>query len=230
MPFQTVVNVQPAPGVEGDFCSANPQFSMLAGEGVFVAGPAGVTVGRFGWVSAIGVVTNANPGGGRPGFIGRDNISVIPGYLGVNTLAMPAGYEITLLDAADVFMRFAAGASIGQKVYVSYADGTAIAGTAGGGTIAGASGTGSITGTTMTITGTPTGTYVVGQPVSGTSVVAGTVITAILTGTGGAGTYTVNNTQTVSSTAITTASALETRWFVDSAALSGELAMTSTRS
>lgn len=229
MPFQTSVNVQPAPGIEGDFCSANPWFSMLAGEQALVTGPAGVTVGRFGFASALGVVTNNNPGGARVGFIGRDNLSLIPGYLGGYTMATPAGYEVTLLDGADLFMRFAAGATIGQKVFANYADGTPVAGTAGG-SITGATGTGSIAGTTLTVTGTPTGVLAVGMPISGTGVAAGTVITALGTGTGGAGTYTVSPSQTVSSTALTLAGGVETRWFVDSTAAAGEVAMTSVRS
>jgi hypothetical protein len=31
--FQTVVNTQPAPAVEGDFCNTNPRFSVDAGPG-----------------------------------------------------------------------------------------------------------------------------------------------------------------------------------------------------
>lgn len=62
---------------------------------------------------------------------------------------------------------------------------------------------GTISGTTMTVAGTITGTYVVGQTVTGTGVSANTVITALGTGTGGAGTYVVNNSQTVASTALT---------------------------
>ncbi|MCV5473623.1 hypothetical protein OFN43_32725, partial [Escherichia coli] len=49
--FQSVINQQQAPGVEGDFASANPKASLLAGEGALVAGANGVVVGRFAWVS-----------------------------------------------------------------------------------------------------------------------------------------------------------------------------------
>ena len=71
-----------------------------------------------------------------------------------------------------------------------------------------ASSLGSIAGTTLTTTGTTTGKWEVGQVVSGSTVLSGTTITAILTGTGGAGTYTVSATQTVNATTITgTASA-----------------------
>ena len=61
----------------------------------------------------------------------------------------------------------------------------------------------SISGTTLTVGGTVTGTFAVGMVLSGTGVTAGTTITALGTGTGGAGTYTVSASQTVSSTTIT---------------------------
>lgn len=63
--------------------------------------------------------------------------------------------------------------------------------------------TGSISGTTLTITVAPTtGSFAIGQPIYGTGVTAGTLITARGTGTGGVGTYTVSASQTVASTTI----------------------------
>jgi len=60
------------------------------------------------------------------------------------------------------------------------------------------SGTGSIAGNTMTITFAPHAyPFKVGHWISGTGVSAGTQITALGTGTGGAGTYTVSKAQTV---------------------------------
>jgi hypothetical protein len=64
-------------------------------------------------------------------------------------------------------------------------------------------GTGSITGTTLDITVATSGALYVGSLITGTGVTAGTTISAFLTGTGGTGTYTVNTSQTVASTAIT---------------------------
>lgn len=61
--------------------------------------------------------------------------------------------------------------------------------------------TGSISGTTMTVSGVTSGTIAVGQMVSGGSTLAGTYITALGTGTGGTGTYTVNYSQSASPTA-----------------------------
>jgi len=62
--------------------------------------------------------------------------------------------------------------------------------------------TGSVSGTVLTVTAVTSGTLKVGQMIQGTSVVAGTTITALGTGTGGTGTYTVSIPQTVASTAI----------------------------
>jgi hypothetical protein len=62
--------------------------------------------------------------------------------------------------------------------------------------------TASITGTTMTVTAVTSGTLSVGQLIKGTSVQNDTVITALGTGTGSTGTYTVNVSQTVGSTTI----------------------------
>jgi hypothetical protein len=62
---------------------------------------------------------------------------------------------------------------------------------------------GYISGTTLTVTSVTSGLLVVGQTITGSAgfaVTAGTTITALGTGTGGVGTYTVNNSQTVGGT------------------------------
>lgn len=56
--------------------------------------------------------------------------------------------------------------------------------------------TGSISGTTLTVSAVNIGTFAVGQIISGSGVNVGTKITAFVSGTGGTGTYTVNNSQT----------------------------------
>jgi hypothetical protein len=62
---------------------------------------------------------------------------------------------------------------------------------------------GSISGTTLTVTSLLSGDPVtVGSFIGGSGVTAGTQITAFLSGTGGVGTYTVNTSQTASSTNI----------------------------
>jgi hypothetical protein len=59
--------------------------------------------------------------------------------------------------------------------------------------------TGSISGTTLTVTAVSSGTIADNQSLSGVGVTSETVITALGTGTGGVGTYTVNLSQTLSS-------------------------------
>lgn len=63
--------------------------------------------------------------------------------------------------------------------------------------------TASIASTTMTVTVLASGTLKVGQVIDGAGVTAGTYITALGSGTGGTGTYTVSVSQTVGSEAMT---------------------------
>ena len=58
--------------------------------------------------------------------------------------------------------------------------------------------TGTISGTTLTVTAITNGAITVGQSLFGINVAAETVITALGTGSGGVGTYTINLSQTVS--------------------------------
>ncbi len=60
----------------------------------------------------------------------------------------------------------------------------------------------SISGNTLTVGGTVTGSFAAGMTLSGTGVTSGTTIVGYGTGTGGAGTYIVNISQTVSATSI----------------------------
>ena len=63
--------------------------------------------------------------------------------------------------------------------------------------------TGSIAAFTLTVTAVTSGVLSIGQVISGTGVTAGTRIVAFVSGSGGAGTYTVDKSQTVSSRTIT---------------------------
>ena len=65
--------------------------------------------------------------------------------------------------------------------------------------------TGSISGTTLTVTAVTSGTIGINQSLFGLGVTNATVITALGTGTGGVGTYTVNQSQTVASGLMNTA-------------------------
>jgi len=65
--------------------------------------------------------------------------------------------------------------------------------------------TGSVSGTTLTVTAVSQGTIAINQALFGLGVTNETVITALGTGTGGVGTYTINQTQTVASTLMNSA-------------------------
>jgi hypothetical protein len=67
--------------------------------------------------------------------------------------------------------------------------------------------TGSISGTTLTVTSVQSGTIAVGQAIFGQGMAQNTVITALGTGSGGTGTYTVSDSQTVASTTINSVAA-----------------------
>ena len=66
--------------------------------------------------------------------------------------------------------------------------------------------TGSISGTTLTVTEIKNGLIAVGQSLFGPGITAETVITALGTGSGGIGTYTINNSQTIPSESMNSAS------------------------
>lgn len=83
-----------------------------------------------------------------------------------------------------------------------------------------------LAGTTLTVTAVTSGVLAVGQRISGTGITAGTTITALGTGTGGIGTYTVSVSQLVASTTIYAAfnvanGAMQVPWFTGTGATGG---------
>lgn len=87
-----------------------------------------------------------------------------------------------------------------------------------------ASGTITMTYGTMTVTAVATGAVAVNQTLAGTGVVAGTRVTQFISGTGGTGTYAVDNNTVVGSTAdIAANSNVETLFRAKSAGAAGEL-------
>lgn len=61
---------------------------------------------------------------------------------------------------------------------------------------------GSITGTTLNITSIAKGAVIEGSQIYAAGIAAGTVITGLVSGTGGVGTYTINNSQTINGEAM----------------------------
>lgn len=82
---------------------------------------------------------------------------------------------------------------------------------------------------TMTVSAVGSGALVVGDVLSGTSVTAGTYISAFGTGTGGLGTYIVTPNTVVSSTTVTATGGIETKWYCMSVGLPNERIKISTR-
>ena len=79
-------------------------------------------------------------------------------------------------------------------------------------------------GGTLTVSAVSSGAIVLNDTITGANVsVAGTAVTAFLTGTGGTGTYLVNNGQTAASATITVQAGVETKWIAQSVAAVGEL-------
>jgi hypothetical protein len=76
---------------------------------------------------------------------------------------------------------------------------------------------------TLTVSAAATPGIGIGTVLTGSGVVAGTTVTQLGTGTGGLGTYFVNNNTVVASTALTGGTAVETKWFAASGGLVGEL-------
>lgn len=224
--FQRTINQQPPLAIEGDFASANPRASTLAGEAALVADPLGLTVGRFAWISG-----NAarNFGAGIPaGFVHREIIGAITAWLGNASMLLPAGTPVTLFNEGDFWARCGNVATPGQKAFADLGNGTISAAAAGASVVA-ASVTGSIAGNTLTVTAVGAGALVAGQSLTGANIATGQTIVAQLTGTpGGIGTYSVLTAQTVASQTIAGGAAVETNFVIRSAALAGELVKIST--
>ena len=224
--FQRTINQQPPLAIEGDFASANPRASTLAGEAALVADPLGLTVGRFAWISG-----NAarNFGTGLPaGFVHRELIGAITAWLGNASMLLTAGTPVTLFNEGDFWVRCGNVATPGQKAFADLGNGSVVAAAAGGSVVAAAF-TASIAGNTMTVTAISAGAIAAGQSLTGAGVLTGQAVVAQLTGTaGGVGTYSVLNAQTLASQAIAGGAAVETQFVIRSAGLAGELVKIST--
>lgn len=223
--FQTSVGVLPAPAVEGDFTSANPRSSVLAGPGGLVAGDAGVRIGYFAWVSqealdadGAGAIVNSFGIGTPTGFVHREQQGLITAFLEESGMLIPEGFPVTLHNDGDFWVtnNGATYATVGMKAYADIETGAAVfaaTGTPGTASVTGAISaqtaqvTGSIDDNVLTVSAVGSGTVYPGATLSGTGgggVASGTRIVTQLSGTiGGVGTYAVDIPgQTVTSTTI----------------------------
>lgn len=226
--FQKVVNIQPAPGVVGDFASANPIASVLSVPGGLVADLAGVIVGNMAFANPnTGIASSNYTAGDVIGFVHRENQALITVFLQDATLVVPQGLMVTLHDAGEFWGKFVGGATLGQKVFANVTGGalsSAVAGaTPGQGVTANTS---TATAGVLTVVTMGSGTMAVGQIVTGGTLPANTRITAQLSGTpGGAGTYQLSNPAAATAAAVVTGTLnVETQWSVGRTVLANEIA------
>lgn len=208
--FPSQVNAIQAPAVEGDFASANPKSTVLAGEQALVSGNGviggvivnGIVVGRFGWVTYQTIDNDGAPatlntfGAGVPaGLVHRLQVGLITQYLATASMILLKGQQAVLFNAVDLWIKNtgATEATVGMKAFANFADGTAYFAAAGT-TPAGGSGsassiaagsassaTGTIVGNVFTATGSLTGNFYPGATLSGTNVNAATKIVSQVT-------------------------------------------------
>jgi hypothetical protein len=221
MPFQTQVNITPAPAVEGDFASADPRFAVLAGPGQLVAGPNGMIVGRFAWLDGTYTLASSSGSGAPAGFAARmgNSNAIITAFLAETTMTVPKGMGVTLYREGDFWVRNSGTGEVvpNMKAYANNATGLVTFAATGTppqdwsmtGSIAAGAGsvTGSIADNLMTVTVVGSGTIQIGGTITGSGVATGTVVTSQVSGTAnGVGVYTVTPPgQTVASTTLTEA-------------------------
>lgn len=210
--IQTAVNTVPAPAVEGDFASANPRFTALAGPGGYVAGLAGLRIAYFCWESDVAIDPDNNPTvlnsfghGPVTGFVHREQQGLFTQFLATSGMLIQPGMGAVASSGGDFWVtnNGATYAQKGMKAYADLATGkVSFAATASAATVTAATSavtaptnafTGSIQGNVLTVTGGVTGTIALGTVITGSGVSTGNTIDSQLSGTaGGIGTYAVS--------------------------------------
>jgi hypothetical protein len=143
-------------------------------------------------------------------FISTPSSAIFTGSISTTTLTVTSVQSGTIAVGQAIFGQGIAqntvitglGTGSGGVGTYTVSDSQTVASTAINSTASPAIVTGSISGTTLTVSAVTSGTLKIGQTIEGTGVTDGTIITAFVSGSGGAGTYTVSASQTVSSTTI----------------------------
>lgn len=135
MPFQKQVNITPNPAVAGDFASSNPRSHVVGGEAGYVAGAAGVSVGKFAWITGDTVLSS---GSGVPdGIVHRENNAQITAYLAESGNTILQGQPVTIFNKGDFYVTATVGAATkGQKAFAQLTTGN-VQFAAAGATVAG---------------------------------------------------------------------------------------------
>lgn len=204
--FPSQVNSVQAPGNAGDFASANPRATVLAGEGALISGAGvvngavvqGAVIGRFGWLNYATIDNDNAPGtvntfgNGLPqGLVARRQVGLITAYLGTAVVYLQSGFQIALYNDVDMWVinNGTTAALVGQKAFANFTDGS-VSFAAAGSTPSGASGSassiaanpasnvtaGTIVGDLYTAGGVLTGNIYPGSVLSGTNVATGTKV------------------------------------------------------
>jgi hypothetical protein len=206
--FQSTINIYNALGIPGDLAFDGPK--RAASYNLYSAGVPNIVGYAFTKTAAANPDTSlGSPNGGTAQVGGTGQFAGIlvnpkayPAY--GTTAGGPLAPSLTLPDYAIgellemgyVFVSLPGGANVGDLVAYDPATGAlnSIAPTT--------TFTGSISTTTLTVSAVSAGQLSVGQLLSGAGITPGTYITALGTGLGYTGTYTINNSQTVSSEAM----------------------------
>lgn len=224
--FQAFTNSLQAPGVAGDFASANPRAVALSSQQYnsagFRAGPNGLTIGLFAWLDPSSYTFASNNGAGAPtGFVHRNQQALITTYLSAYGMTIPAGMMVgDLFVAGDFFVvnNGTTQAIPGQKAYANNTNGTAsfaasgapaTSGTSTASTVSAqtAAVTASVANNIMTVTAVASGILVPGGVLttgSGPALTSGTIVISQIDGTpGGIGHYVISpQEQTIASVTI----------------------------
>lgn len=200
MGFQSSVALNQGFGVPGEIVFEGP---TRATPGVVKGTAANIVVGRFFTIDSSDGQYQPGGTGALGGILGNpkalQSIGTSAGGPLAPTLVVPAGTVGDFVTMGEIVVSLTNACAIDDKVVFSQSDGQLSA------LPSLVSVTGSISTTTLTVTAVATGSapLAVGQTISGANVVPGTIITALGTGTGGTGTYTVNVSQTAASGTIT---------------------------
>lgn len=123
--FPQLVTVQPGIAVEGDFSDLNPRFvaQPAPGQGAYVTGPAGLTVGAFAWADPTNTILTNNGQGPVTGFVGRAGLRAdIITFLANASMLVLAGQPITCWSGGGFFAknRGTTAVTVGMKAYANY--------------------------------------------------------------------------------------------------------------
>jgi hypothetical protein len=144
-------------------------------------------------------------------FVQRVRQSILTQSINISSDGLATGINLKrhaqvqqVMDSPDGWKSLFAAAIATQATVINPATNTGAVALTPMNPLAAVSCTGAIAATTLTVTNAPVGSAIgIGQSLAGVGIAAGTYITALGTGTGGNGTYTVSVSQTVAAEAMT---------------------------